>query len=91
LILPEQSRNLSSESNIQETLKGLAKICKSIKTLRLKFCNNNNNPEAIELIEAQRNLNEVIFTCLTTNDESFCKILEESLIKHEDNKHSGHP
>ncbi|RIA92896.1 hypothetical protein C1645_874466 [Glomus cerebriforme] len=66
----------------KSTLVGLAGICKSIKNLRLEFCNNNSG--AIKLIEAQRSLNDVIFTRLMTNDESFCRILEVSLVKHAD-------
>ncbi|GBC31139.2 hypothetical protein GLOIN_2v1788901 [Rhizophagus irregularis DAOM 181602=DAOM 197198] len=66
----------------KDTLKGLARISKSIKKLILEFSNNNSG--AIKLIDTQRNLCDVIFNRLMTNDESFCKVFEELLIKHVD-------
>jgi hypothetical protein len=66
----------------KDTLKGLAKICKSIKKLMLEFCNNNSG--AIKLIDTQRNLSDVIFNRIMTTDESFCKVFEVLLIKHVD-------
>ncbi|PKY46461.1 hypothetical protein RhiirA4_461324 [Rhizophagus irregularis] len=66
----------------KDTLKGLARISKSIKKLILEFSNNNSG--AIKLIDTQKNLCDVIFNRLMTNDESFCKVFEELLIKHVD-------
>ncbi|GBC10709.1 hypothetical protein RclHR1_09840005 [Rhizophagus clarus] len=76
---------LQFDANIeQHILKGLVKISKSIK--KLEFDNlqtNNNSGLLVKLIEAQKDLNEVRFICYTnTSGESFCKTLEESLIKH---------
>ncbi|CAB4407617.1 unnamed protein product [Rhizophagus irregularis] len=68
----------------EKVLGGLTKICKSIKELEIFIENCNNNYEIIKLIENQRNLYNISFTNENT-DESFCKILEKSLIKHENN------
>ncbi|GBC21532.2 hypothetical protein GLOIN_2v1884061 [Rhizophagus irregularis DAOM 181602=DAOM 197198] len=68
----------------EKVLDGLTKICKSIKELEIFIENCNNNYEIIKLIENQRNLYNISFTNENT-DESFCKILEKSLIKHENN------
>jgi hypothetical protein len=65
----------------QNILEGLAKICKTIKKLRVRVCTDE-SVGVIKLIEAQINLNHVSFSGML--NESFHKSLEESLIKHAD-------
>src|SRR2546425_3614019 len=60
-------------------------MCKSIRILELYIQQNNNNHGIVKLIETPKKLYDVRF--LTWNginkiDESFCEILENSLIKH---------
>jgi hypothetical protein len=83
------SCNTSMNDNV---LAGLTGICKSIKELKLFIEVHNNNNGIIELIKAQRNLLSISFLInyteysktygYTRAHESFCKILEDSLIKH---------
>jgi hypothetical protein len=75
------SCNTSINNNV---LVGLTLICKSIKELELIVEKRNNNYRIIELIEGiERLLNiRILTTSYSKNDESFCKILENSLIKH---------
>ncbi|GBB93256.1 hypothetical protein RclHR1_02140009 [Rhizophagus clarus] len=66
-----------------EVLIGLIEICDSVKELILYIDENNNNYEIVKLIKAIKRLLNVRFLASGyKNDESFCKILEESLIKH---------
>ncbi|PKC15781.1 hypothetical protein RhiirA5_494302 [Rhizophagus irregularis] len=72
----------------KKILEGLAKTSNSIKKLKLRFnVMKTNNYENIKLIEAQKNLNVVGFNKQPTNviDQSYCKTLEESLIKNVNN------
>ncbi|RGB43444.1 hypothetical protein C1646_749840 [Rhizophagus diaphanus] len=76
--------NVNIDQNI---LKGLAKICKSIKkiTLYVTSYDSTDNYGIFKLIEVQKNLNEFyLFDNLFTKNEPFYKFLEESLIKHAD-------
>ncbi|GBC07735.1 hypothetical protein RclHR1_07660011 [Rhizophagus clarus] len=75
---------LSCNTNINDNvLIGLTEICKSIKELELFIEMNNNNYGIVRLIEIPKKLLNI---CLLTDypqyDESFYKILENSLIKH---------
>ncbi|RIA82330.1 hypothetical protein C1645_835525 [Glomus cerebriforme] len=83
-------KSLDSYSNInQNILIGLSRISKSIKelTFKIRFCNNPDYSGIINLIEAQKILNEVyIIHCYSGRNES-CKVIEESLIKSADNIH----
>ncbi|GBB88148.1 hypothetical protein RclHR1_14690003 [Rhizophagus clarus] len=69
-------------------LTGLLEICKSIKELKLYIekYKYNNNYEITKLIEAQKKLVKIhfklIYNFCLPHDESFCKVLENSLIKH---------
>ncbi|RIA92252.1 hypothetical protein C1645_820935 [Glomus cerebriforme] len=67
-------------------LTGLTKICKSIKELELFISRTNNNDEIIKLIETPNKLLNIrliiLYGSYSKNDDSFCKILENSLIKH---------
>ncbi|PKC03991.1 hypothetical protein RhiirA5_422916 [Rhizophagus irregularis] len=75
---------LSFNTSINDhILIGLINICKSIKELELIIDLENNNYNIIKLIDSQKKLLNVHFlTNYTKSDESFCKILENSLIKH---------
>ncbi|PKC60413.1 hypothetical protein RhiirA1_468053 [Rhizophagus irregularis] len=68
-------------------LTGLSE-CKSIENLALFIESSNNNYEIIKLIKAQKKLVNVYFGSHDDyhepQDEPFCKILENSLIKHSD-------
>ncbi|RIA99414.1 hypothetical protein C1645_811438 [Glomus cerebriforme] len=67
-----------------DLLDGLSKISKKIEELEF-YVTDNDNYEIIKLIEVQKNLNDVRFIYNdNVEDESFCKTLEESLIKHAD-------
>ncbi|GBB93341.1 hypothetical protein RclHR1_02150028 [Rhizophagus clarus] len=69
----------------KKLLEGLAKTSNSIKKLELRFnIMKTNNYEIIKLIEAQQNLNFVCLSKWPPNviDHSYCKTLEESLIKN---------
>ena len=65
-------------------LEGLSKISKSIEKLRvLKLHNYSGNCGMVNLIEAQKNLNDVsYFRFRLIQNESVCRTLENSLIKH---------
>ncbi|GBC00140.1 hypothetical protein RclHR1_03760004 [Rhizophagus clarus] len=70
-----------------DILFGLTEICKSIKELELFIEKDNNNYEIVKLIESSKKLFNVHL--LTKYPEnviitSFCKILENSFIKHAD-------
>jgi len=71
-------------SNNLNVLEGLARICKSVKTLECYIIGNlsNNVSGIVKLIEAQKNLNDIRF--IDVRDDQFHKTLEESLIKHAD-------
>ncbi|GBB88054.1 hypothetical protein RclHR1_01460004 [Rhizophagus clarus] len=71
--------NFYSDIN-EEILIGLSEICKSIKKLEI-FITTNANSGIIKLIDAQKRLKEVYFDFID-NNESICKSLENSLIKH---------
>jgi hypothetical protein len=75
---------LYCKTNVDEKiLTGLAEICNSIKGLELYIEKFNNNDGIVKLIESQRNLFNINFKSEDQYvDESFCKILENSLIKH---------
>jgi hypothetical protein len=64
----------------EEILIGLSEICKSIKKLDFYFYGNNHNG-IIVLIDAQRNLEEVIFDYNFNNTAGIIN-LKKSLIKH---------
>ncbi|GES99181.1 hypothetical protein GLOIN_2v1787971 [Rhizophagus clarus] len=79
-----ESFQCDSNTN-QDILKGLARICKSIKKLRFNFdCESTDISGFIELIDAQKNLNDVNFINTLKLNKSFCKLLEELVIKHAD-------
>src|SRR5581483_548365 len=64
-------------------LKGLARICKSIKKLGINCCYiTRKNSRLIKLIEVQKNLKEVDISHM--RDKSFFEPFEVSLIKHAD-------
>ncbi|PKY22228.1 hypothetical protein RhiirB3_525610 [Rhizophagus irregularis] len=68
-----------------DILVGLIEICKLIKKLNLNIETNNNNYKIIELIKAQKKISSIsLLTELYSKnfDESFCQVLENSLIKH---------
>ncbi|RIA95088.1 hypothetical protein C1645_817206 [Glomus cerebriforme] len=74
---------LSCSAKINDiVLTGLTKICKSIKELELVITQSSNNYGIVRLIEASINID--FLTINSDYDESFCKILENSLIKHAD-------
>jgi hypothetical protein len=76
---------LSCYTNIDyHVLAGLTKMCKSIKELEIIHEERKNN-SIFELIKTQESL--LNFSFISSNrvrDESFCKSLEKSLIKHAD-------
>ncbi|EXX53059.1 uncharacterized protein OCT59_029381 [Rhizophagus irregularis] len=67
-------------------LSELTEICKSIKELELFIEKDNNNYGIIKLVESLKKLYNVrLLTKRSLNsDESFCRSLENSLIKHAD-------
>ncbi|RGB28693.1 hypothetical protein C1646_767517 [Rhizophagus diaphanus] len=77
------SCNTSINDNV---LIGLIKMCKPIKELELYININNNNYKISELIETPKKLFNVRllnnYALYLNHDESFCKIIENSLIKH---------
>jgi hypothetical protein len=78
---------LSCNSYINDNiLIGLTEICNSIKELELFIEKNNNNCEIVKLIESVKKLINVRLITeqnLKHHDiSSFCKILENSLVKH---------
>jgi len=75
---------LSCNASINDdVLAGLIEICQSIKELDLFINEDNNNYEIVKLIEATKKLFNVRFlTKGNSKNDSFCKILESSLIKH---------
>jgi hypothetical protein len=73
---------LSCSTSINDNiLIKLTEICKSIKELKL-FIVYGSNYGIIKLIEAQKKLINITLPLRTYEIESFCKILENSLIKH---------
>ncbi|RIA92270.1 hypothetical protein C1645_820966 [Glomus cerebriforme] len=77
---------LSCDTSISDNvLTGLIEMCKSIKELELFINVKNNNYGIIKLIETTKRLFNVRFITRPYSkiDESFCKLLENSLIKHE--------
>ncbi|RIA92238.1 hypothetical protein C1645_820923 [Glomus cerebriforme] len=77
------SCNTSINDNV---LTGLLEICNSIKELELFIEVTDNNYEIVKLIKAQKKLSKIHFltnySISPKSDESFCIILENSLIKH---------
>ncbi|GBC05478.1 hypothetical protein RclHR1_06240014 [Rhizophagus clarus] len=74
---------LSCSTGINDSvLTKLIESCNSIKELKLIIELENNNHGIIKLIEAQRKLFNIDIIRHTYANESFCKILENSLIKH---------
>ncbi|GES74688.1 hypothetical protein GLOIN_2v1777673 [Rhizophagus clarus] len=74
-----------SASVDDDILSGLTKICKSIKELKLFIGIRNNNHGIIELIKAQKKIQNISFLADLNSqifDESFSEDLENSLIKH---------
>ncbi|GBC03967.1 hypothetical protein RclHR1_05420011 [Rhizophagus clarus] len=66
----------------QSILKGLTKICKSIKKLRFDIIQ---GIKILELIKAQKNLNDIYMSSYSyLKDKLYCDNLEESLIKNSD-------
>ncbi|GES84971.1 hypothetical protein GLOIN_2v1784962 [Rhizophagus clarus] len=64
-----------------EVFIGLIEICKSVKELELTIEMDNNNYEIVKLIKATNRLFNIRLL-IDGYDESFCKLLEDSLIKH---------
>ncbi|CAB5375834.1 unnamed protein product [Rhizophagus irregularis] len=62
----------------------LTKVCKSIKELHLFLYDSNNNYGISKLIENQKSLFGISFlnTYSSYYNNSFCKVLEKSLVKH---------
>jgi len=74
---------LSCSTGINDDIiAALAERCKSIKELELFIENSNNNYEIIRLIEAQKRLSNINLNHFNFCNETFCKILENSFIKH---------
>jgi hypothetical protein len=74
---------LSCSTDINDNiLIKLIETCKSIKILNLYIKNENDNYGIVKLIEAQKKLYNISLTRHRNNNEEFCKILENSLIKH---------
>jgi hypothetical protein len=74
---------LSCSTEINDNiLNKLIETCKSIKELKLFIKKENNNYGIIKLIEVQKKLININLTRHTYDNESFCKVLENSLIKH---------
>ncbi len=76
---------LSCDTSINDNvLVGLIEICNSVKELELTIEEDNNNYGIVKLIEATKRLFNVRFIIkgISKHDESFYKILEDSLIKH---------
>ncbi|PKY49511.1 hypothetical protein RhiirA4_465541 [Rhizophagus irregularis] len=75
------SCNTSINDNV---LSGLTEMCKSIKEIELVVKEDNNNYGIIKLIEATKKLFNVrlLVDSYYKYDELFCKVLENSLIKH---------
>ncbi|RIA84980.1 hypothetical protein C1645_879608 [Glomus cerebriforme] len=77
---------LSCNTNINDNvLVGLIELCKSIKKLEF-FIEKDNNYGTVKLIETPNKLVDIRFSSkYLYADESFCKIIENSLIKHANN------
>ncbi|RIA84520.1 hypothetical protein C1645_879878 [Glomus cerebriforme] len=76
---------LSCHASINDNiLIGLTEICKYVKEINLFIGLFNNNYGIVNLIEAQKNLQNIRFIDYyqQNRDESFCIILENSLIEH---------
>ncbi|RIA96273.1 hypothetical protein C1645_815585 [Glomus cerebriforme] len=75
---------ISCDSNINDdVLDGLTEICKPIKELKL-FIRDHNNYGFVKLIKAIRKLSNfhLLNEKYSKNNESFCEIIENSLIQH---------
>ncbi|GBB84524.1 hypothetical protein RclHR1_01110009 [Rhizophagus clarus] len=73
-----------STNTSQEILEGFSTISKSIKKLEFDVSQYHYNPGIIKLIESQRNLNYLSGN-VGKKDVSFCKVLEDTLVKHANN------
>ncbi|EXX59780.1 hypothetical protein RhiirA5_428362 [Rhizophagus irregularis] len=73
-----------STNTSQEILEGFSTISRSIKKLEFDVSQIHYNAGIIKLIESQRNLNYLSGN-LGKKDVSFCKVLEDTLIKHANN------
>jgi hypothetical protein len=74
---------LSCETDIDDNiLTKLTEVCKLVKELKLFIKRENNNYGIVKLIKAQKKLTNIKLTCFTYGNDSFCKILENSLIEH---------
>jgi hypothetical protein len=73
---------LSCSTNINdEVIAGLTELCESVNELELYIGMHNNNYEIVKLIETSKKLFSVRFI-YSEIDESFCRVLENSLILH---------
>jgi hypothetical protein len=73
-----------STNTSQEILEGFSMISRSIKKLEFDVSQLHYNSGIIKLIESQRNLNHLSGN-LGKKDVLFCKVLENTLIKHANN------
>ncbi|RIA82699.1 hypothetical protein C1645_834974 [Glomus cerebriforme] len=75
---------LSCNTRIKDdVLDGLKTLCESIKELEFFIEEENNNYGIVKLVEIPRRLLKIrLLTNKVFNDKSFCKILENSLIRH---------
>ncbi|RIA89666.1 hypothetical protein C1645_824484 [Glomus cerebriforme] len=75
---------LSCNTRIKDdVLDGLKTLCEPIKELEFFIEEENNNYGIVKLIEIPRRLLKIrLLTNKIFNDKSFCKILENSLIRH---------
>ncbi|RGB30082.1 hypothetical protein C1646_818098 [Rhizophagus diaphanus] len=74
---------LSCSTSIDDNiLTKLTEACKSIKELKLFIELEKNNHGFVKLIEVQRRLYNIDIVRHSYENETFCKILENSLIKH---------
>ncbi|CAB5193036.1 unnamed protein product [Rhizophagus irregularis] len=74
---------LSCSTSIDDNiLTKLTEACKSIKELKLFIELEKNNHGFVKLIEVQRRLFNIDIARHSYENETFCKILENSLIKH---------
>jgi hypothetical protein len=74
---------LSFNTNINDNIViGLMETCKSIRELELIIEVEDNNYEIVKLIEKLKRLNRISLICFSYENESFCKTLENSLIKY---------
>ncbi|RIA92269.1 hypothetical protein C1645_874901 [Glomus cerebriforme] len=75
---------LSCNTNINDNvLSGITNMCKSIKKLEFFIEGDNNNYGIVKLIESQKRLSNIRFLPKSRYiNKAYCKILENSLIKH---------